>query len=36
VHVTYGKDEKESKIYALTDDKIEIEALRRKLFHFMT
>jgi glycerol-3-phosphate O-acyltransferase len=36
VHVTYGKDEKESKIYALTDDKIEIEALRRKLFNFMT
>ncbi|MEA3471092.1 MAG: 1-acyl-sn-glycerol-3-phosphate acyltransferase, partial [Thermodesulfobacteriota bacterium] len=36
VNVAYGKDEKEAKIYALTDDKIEIEALRRKLFNFMT
>ena len=36
VHVAYTKDEKEAKIYALTDDKIEIEALRRKLFNFMT
>ncbi len=36
VNVAYAKDEKEAKIYALTDDKIEIEALRRKLFNFMT
>ncbi|MBN2179708.1 MAG: 1-acyl-sn-glycerol-3-phosphate acyltransferase [Deltaproteobacteria bacterium] len=36
VHVTYSKDEKEAKIYTLTDDKIEIEVLRRKLFNFMT
>jgi glycerol-3-phosphate O-acyltransferase len=36
VKVAYGKDEKEAKIYSLTDDKIEIEALRRKVFKLMT